>query len=71
MKTIKFKLKNQSQNYPIIIGKNAINSLSLFFKKEFNQCLLVIDNGVPKKIQHKVLSKLKKKKCYNQIFFSN
>ncbi len=70
MKTIKFKLKNQSQNYPIIIGKNAINSLSLFFKKEFNQCLLVIDSRVPKKIQYKVLSKLKRKNITIKYFLA-
>ena len=46
MKHIKLNIKTKSENYPIIIGSDIINDLTLHLKKNsinFNQCLLVVD----------------------------
>ena len=65
MKPIKLKVKTKSENYPIIIGSNIIKDLALYLKKNsinFNQCLLVIDKKVPKKMVSKITKSLNKKK---------
>ena len=57
MKPIKLKVKTKTENYPVIIGSNLINSLNSYLNKNsiiFNQCLLVIDNNVPNKMISKV-----------------
>ena len=59
MKLIKLNIKTKSDYYPIIIGSNLVNNLNLHLEKNsiiFNQCLLVIDKKVPKKL----ISKIKK-----------
>ena len=68
MKPIKLKVKTKTENYPVIIGSNLINSLNSYLNKNsiiFNQCLLVIDNNVPNKMISKVTESLKKKKFLN------
>ena len=67
MKPIKLKVKTKTENYPVIIGSNLINSLNSYLNKNsiiFNQCLLVIDNNVPNKMISKVTESLKKKKNF-------
>ena len=59
MNLIKLQIKTGNQKYPIIIGKNAINQMTKILKKNsinFNQCLMVIDNKVPKKLIKKILN---------------
>jgi len=59
MNTIKLKIKTGSQKYPIIIGNNILNKLQKLLKEnliDFNQCLIVADKNVPRKLINKVLS---------------
>ena len=65
MNPIKINIKTKSENYPIIIGSNIIRNLSFYFSKNsinFNNCFLLIDNRVPKKMISKITKSLKKKK---------
>ena len=58
MNPIKLNVKTKSENYPIIIGSNIIKNLALYLKKNsinFNQCLLVIDKNVPRKMILKII----------------
>ena len=74
MKPIKLNIKTFSQNYPIIIGPNVIQNLASILNNNsinFNQCLLVIDEKVPKKKISKIIKSLKKKKISKFIFNSN
>jgi len=53
MSLIKLQVKTTNQKYPIIIGKGSVNKLTVLMKKnsiKFNQCLVVVDNNIPKKI---------------------
>ena len=53
MRPIKLNIKNNSETYPIIIGSNLIKDLNLYLNKnlnDYNQCLLVIDTKIPKKM---------------------
>jgi len=64
MNLIKLSVKIDNQKYPIIIGNNILNNLQKLFKEnsiDFNQCLIVADNNVPKKQINKVLNSLPKK----------
>ena len=58
MKPAKIIVKTKNKNYPIIIGNNLINRFSNIIKKNslnFNQCLLVVDDNVPKKFINQIL----------------
>ena len=74
MNSIKLLVKTQNQHYPIIIGNGVVNKLALLLKKNsinFNQCLLVIDSKIPKKIIKKILSFFKKKQVTILYFNAN
>ena len=74
MNTIKLKIKTGSQKYPIIIGNNILNKLQKLLKENlinFNQCLVVVDKNVPKKLINKTLSFLPKKKITLHYFNAN
>ena len=65
MNLIKLNIKTGNQKYPIFIGNNIIGNLSKFLRENlisFNQCLIVADKNVPKKLIKKVLNSLHKKK---------
>tara|TARA_B100000795_G_scaffold921_1_gene610 strand:+ start:325 stop:1431 length:1107 start_codon:yes stop_codon:yes gene_type:complete len=65
MSLIKLKVKTGNQNYPIFIGSNIINKLQRILKENlinFNQCLIIIDSNVPRKLVNKVFNSLIKKK---------
>ena len=52
MNASKLKIKTKNQSYNIIIGNNLIKNLLKILNENlinFNKCLLVIDNKVPKK----------------------
>ena len=71
MKRIKLNINTKLENYPIIIGSNLIGNLNSYFIKNsiiFNQCLLVIDKNVPKKLISKITKSLNKKKIYQFKF---
>ncbi|MDA9065842.1 3-dehydroquinate synthase, partial [Candidatus Pelagibacter sp.] len=55
-------------------GKNILNKLNKFLKENlinFNQCLVIADKNVPKKIISKVLNSLPKKKTSVHYFYSS
>ena len=65
MSTSKLKIKTKNQSYNVIIGNNLIKNLLKILNDNlinFNKCLLVIDNKVPKKFIIKINFYLKKKK---------
>ena len=67
MSLIKLHVKTGSQKYPIIIGNNILKKFKEILKEnliDFNQCLVVADKNVPKKLVHKVLNSLPKKKYF-------
>tara|TARA_Y100000590_G_scaffold467179_1_gene645142 strand:- start:1225 stop:2331 length:1107 start_codon:yes stop_codon:yes gene_type:complete len=74
MKPIKLIIKTKSETYPIIIGNNLVKNISQIFKKnsiKFNQCLLVIDKKVPKRIVSTITKSLKRKKSFKYYFDAN
>src|SRR5210317_2157409 len=71
MKPIKLKVKTNLDHYPIIIGSNLIRNLNLYINENsiiFNQCLLVIDKKVPKKLINNITRVLKRKKVFKFNF---
>tara|TARA_B100000780_G_scaffold204285_1_gene145086 strand:+ start:2713 stop:3819 length:1107 start_codon:yes stop_codon:yes gene_type:complete len=74
MKAIKLVVKTGNQKYPIIIGNNILKKLRELLKEcsiNFNQCLVVMDNNVPKKLINEVLNSLPKKKITKHYFIAN
>ena len=74
MNLVKLQVQTHSQKYPIIIGNGAVNKFKKILKEnsiKFNQCLIVIDNKVPKKIIKKILSFLPKKNIVTHYFKSS
>ena len=74
MNLIKLAVKTGNQKYPIFIGNNILNKLETILKKNlisFNQCLVVVDKNVPKKLVNKVLNSLSKKKIFLHYFSSS
>ena len=62
MRPIKLIVKTNSENYPVLIGRNLIENLSNLFKQNSINCkkyLLIIDKKIPKKIITKVTKSLK------------
>ena len=65
MNLIKLNVKTGNQKYPIFIGNNILNKLKTILKENlinFNQCLVIADKNVPKKLIDKVLNALPQKK---------
>ena len=65
MKQINLQINGMSKRYPIIIGPNIISNFAKISEKynlKFDRYLLVIDKNVPKKMVHKINSKIFKKK---------
>ena len=74
MKIYKLKVKTKNQIYNIIIGTNILKYFSKILKNNkinFNKCLLIIDNNIPKKILEKIKFSLRNKKKYTYIFNSS
>ena len=71
MNLIKLQVKTGNQKYSIIIGNNILNKIQELLKQNsinFNQCLLVVDKNVPKKLINEVLNSLTKKKVSLHYF---
>jgi 3-dehydroquinate synthase len=69
--TIKLKVKTNLDHYPIIIGSNLIRNLNSYLNENsiiFNQCLLVIDKKVPKRLINNITKALKRKKVFKFNF---
>ena len=74
MNLIKLYVKTGSQRYPIFIGNNILDKIKKILKENFinfNQCLVIVDKNVPKKLMCKVLSSLPKKKISLYYFNSS
>jgi 3-dehydroquinate synthase len=74
MNLIKLHIKTGNQKYPLLIGNNILNKLNIILKENlinFNQCLIIVDKNVPKKLVGKILSSLRKKKLSLHFFHSN
>ena len=74
MKPIKLKVKTLSHNYSIIIGSNVVKDLPKYFKENsinYEKCLLIIDEKIPKKMISKIIKSLKRKKIYKFLFNAN
>ena len=74
MNLIKLQVKTGNQKYPIIIGRNILKKISVLLKDNFinyNQCLIVVDKNVPKKLIEKFLKFLPKKKITKYYFTAN
>ena len=74
MSLIKLSVKTGNQKYPIFIGNNILSKLNKILKENlinFNQCLVIADKNVPRKIVNKVLNSLPKKKTSLHYFHSN
>jgi len=74
MNLIKLQVKTRSQKYPILIGNNILNKLKVILEENlinFNQCLVIADKNVPKKLINKVLNSLPKKKIFFHYFNSS
>ena len=74
MSLIKLQVKTGNQKYPIFIGNNILNELEIILKKNivnFNQCLVIADKNVPKKLIDKTLNSLSKKKIFLHYFNSS
>jgi 3-dehydroquinate synthase len=74
MNLIKLQIKTGDHKYPIFIGNNILNKLELILKENsinFNQCLVIVDKNVPKKLTHKILNSLPQKKIFFHYFNSS
>jgi 3-dehydroquinate synthase len=74
MSSIKLQVKSGNQKYPIFIGNNILNKLNKLLKENlinFNQCLVIVDKNVPKKLIDKVCYSLPKKKTFLHYFHSS
>jgi 3-dehydroquinate synthase len=74
MNLIKLNVKTGNQKYPIFIGNNILGKIKEIFKKNlinFNQCLVIADKNVPRKLINKVLNSLPKKKISLHYFNSS
>jgi 3-dehydroquinate synthase len=74
MSLIKLQVKTRNHKYPIFIGSNILSKLKVILKENlinFNQCLVVADKNVPKKLINKVLNSLPKKKISLHYFNSS
>ncbi len=71
MNLIKLQVKTKTQKYSILIGNKIISNLSNQLSKNsinFNKCLIIIDNKIPKHLIKKSLSTLSKKKTITYYF---
>ena len=74
MRLTKLQVNTGNQKYPIFIGNNILNNLQKLLKQNlinFNQCLVVADKNVPKKLINKILNSLPKKKLFLHYFSSS
>jgi len=74
MSLIKLNVKTNKKNYPIVIGKNILDKLKNFLRENsinFNQCLIVVDSNISKKLIKKILDSLPKKKISIHYFKAN
>ncbi len=68
------RIKTKNNSYNIVLGNNKINNLLKILKGNsinFNKCLLIIDNKVPKIFVKKIKTLLKNKNIFQYSFTSS
>ena len=68
------RIKTKNNSYNIVLGNNKINNLLKILKGNsinFNKCLLIIDNKVPKIFIKKIKTLLKNKNIFQYSFTSS
>ena len=71
MNLIKLQVRTRNKKYPIFIGNNILDKIEKLLKENlvnFNQCLIVVDINVPKKLINRILNSLRKKKIFVHYF---
>ena len=71
MRTIKLRIKTQSQKYSILIGRNLVFKISNLIGKNIissNKYLLVVDKNIPDKMIKKIKNSFKNKRIYIYLF---
>ena len=74
MSLIKIQVKTKNQKYPIFIGNNILKKIKKILNENlinFNQCLVIADNNVPKKLIGTILNSLPKKNTCLYYFNSS
>ena len=74
MRPIKLIVKTNSEEYPIIIGRNLISNLSRILKKNsisFKKCFLVLDKNVPNRHIKRISNSLKRYELYKFFYNAN
>ena len=74
MKQTKLNIVTKNEKYPIIIGSNLTSGISKIFTQNsinFEKCLIVADNNVPKKFISNIKRSLKNKKIYVLFFYAS
>ena len=74
MNLIKLKIKTNNQKYSILIGNNILNKIKKLLNEnaiKFNQCLIIMDKNVPKKLINKIIKSLPSKKITIHYFIAS
>ena len=67
MKTNKIRIKTNTKNYPILIGRNLIGKIDKILKAndlKFDKCLIITDKNIPHKFKRLLYKKLKSNKLF-------
>ena len=71
MNSINLLINKKNKKYSVFIGSNILNKLQVLLKKNlvsFNQCLIVVDKKIPRKLISKILHSLDKKQTTVHYF---
>ena len=74
MSFVKLQIKMKDQEYPIVIGNNILDKVQVLLKKnmiKFNQCLIIVDKNVPKKLVNIILNSFVNKKITIHYFIAS
>ena len=72
MKINEIKIKTNSKNYSIIIGRNLIGKIDKILTKskiDFEKCLIVADKNIPNRFKKVLYKKLRKKNYSKSKFY--
>ena len=67
MKINKIRIKTNTKNYSIIIGRDLIGKIDKIFKSnnlKFDKCLIITDKNIPFKFKRLLFKKFKKNKLF-------
>ena len=67
MNTNKIRIKTNTKNYSILIGRNLIGQIDKILKAyhlKFDKCLIITDKNIPDKFKEILYKKLKRNKLF-------